>query len=115
MRALLTRLEAGRGYARRAARRIIRRSGVIAIPNLPSAAGHRIRARAFVASGGTGGAMPLADGRGRAGVVVGRGAVVSGIVFPFAGWVLGNVGAIGNRWVSGPAGTCRRSRAAGAR
>jgi hypothetical protein len=76
------------GYAWRAVRRIIRRSGVIAMRNLSSAAGRRMRVWAFVASEGTG-AVPLADGRGGAGVVLGRGAVVSGMAFPFAGWGLG--------------------------
>jgi len=64
---------------------MIRRSG-IAMRNLSSAAGRGMRVRVSVAAGGTGGALPLADGRGRAGLVLGRGAVVSAMAFPFAGW-----------------------------
>jgi hypothetical protein len=95
------RLHAGRDYAWRGARRIILRSGDIAVRNTP-AAGRRVRVYAFVTSdgiggtdgfggtvplcalvplfvtsdgiGGTdgfGGAVPLRDGRGR--VVAGPG------------------------------------------
>ena len=95
------RLHAGRDYAWRGARRIILRSGDIAVRNTP-AAGRRVRVCAFVTSdgiggtdgcggtvplcalvplfvtsegiGGTdgfGGAVPLRDGRGR--VVAGPG------------------------------------------
>ncbi len=89
------RLHAGRDYAWRGARRIILRSGDIAVRNTP-AAGRCVRACAFVTSdgiggtdglggtvplfvtsdgiGGTdglGGAVPLRDGRGR--VVAGPG------------------------------------------
>jgi hypothetical protein len=76
-------------YERRAARRIIRRSGVIAMRNLSSAAGRVMRVRAFVASGIAGGLVPLADGRGRVWVVLALGAVGSGMTFPFRGAGLG--------------------------
>jgi len=107
----LTCLEAAEGYARRAVRRIIRRSGVIAIWNLSTAASRHIRVRPVVVSDGIGGAVPLADGRGRVGVVLGRGAVVSGMAFPFAGWAWRGASdrqPLGER----PAGTGRQSRAA---
>jgi F420-0:gamma-glutamyl ligase len=68
-----------------APRRMIRRSGVIAILNQSSGAGRPWRVGDFVASAGTGGLVPLADWRGRAGVEV-----VSGMAFPFAGWDVGN-------------------------
>ena len=82
------RLHAGRDYAWRGARRIILRSGDIAVRNTP-AAGRRVRVCAFVTSdgiGGTdgfGGTVPLRDGRGRvvAGPGSGRGAAGSGMVF----------------------------------
>ena len=70
------RLHAGRDYAWRGARRIILRSGDIAVRNTP-AAGRRVRVCAVVTSdgiGGTdgfGGTVPLRDGRGR--VVAGPG------------------------------------------
>jgi hypothetical protein len=70
------RLHADRDYAWRGARRIILRSGDIAVRNTP-AAGRRVRVCAVVTSdgiGGTdgfGGAVPLRDGRGR--VVAGPG------------------------------------------
>src|SRR6266487_4687837 len=76
------RLHAGRDYAWRGARRIILRSGDIAVRNTP-AGGRCVRVCAFVTSdgiGGTdgfdgtdgfGGAVPLRDGRGR--VVAGPG------------------------------------------
>ena len=54
------RLHAGRDYAWRGARRIILRSGDIAVRNTP-AAGRRMRVRAFVTSDGIGGT----DGFGR--------------------------------------------------
>ena len=84
------RLHAGRDYAWRGARRIILRSGDIAVRNTP-AAGRRVRVCAFVTSdgiGGTdgfGGTVPLRDGRGRvvAGPGSGRGAVGSGMVSSF--------------------------------
>jgi len=81
--------EAGRRYPWRAVRRMIRRSGVIAMRNLLSAAGRGMRVRVSEAAGGTGGAVPLADGRGRARRVLGLGAVVSAMAFPFAGWGMG--------------------------
>ncbi len=102
----MTRPEAGRGYPRRALRRIIRRSGVIAIWNLSTAASRHIRVRPVVVSDGSGGAVPLADGRGRVGVVLGRGAVVSVMALPFAGWAWGDASdrqPLGER----PAGTGR--------
>jgi len=67
---------AGRDYAWRGARRIILRSGDIAVRNT-SAAGRCVRVRAVATSdgiGGTdgfGGTVPLRDGRGR--VVAGPG------------------------------------------
>jgi len=70
------RLHAGRDYAWRGARRIILRSGDIAVRNTPTA-GRLVRVCAFVTSdgiGGTdgfGGTVPLRDGRGR--VVAGPG------------------------------------------
>src|SRR5882672_9221681 len=70
----LTRAEADRGD--HAPRRMIRRSGVIAILNQSSRAGRPWRAGVFVASAGTGGLVPLAGWRGGAGVEV-----VSGIAF----------------------------------
>jgi len=107
------RLHAGRDYAWRGARRIILRSGDIAVRNTP-AAGRRVRVSAVVTSdgigrtggfggtvplcalvpllvtsdgiggtGGFGGAVPLRDGRGR---------VVAG---PGSGW-----GAAGSGMVS---------------
>jgi len=89
MRAPLARLRLAEGYARRAVRRIIRRSGVIAMRSLLSAAGRGMRVRVPVAADGTGGAVPLADERGRAWLVLGLGAVVPAMAFPFAGWGLG--------------------------
>ena len=81
------RLHAGRDYAWRGARRIILRSGDIAVRNTP-AAGRRVRVSAVVTSdgiggtGGFGGAVPLRDGRGRvvAGPGSGWGAAGSGMV-----------------------------------
>ena len=100
------RLHAGRDYAWRGARRIILRSGDIAVPNTP-AAGRCVRGCALVTSdgiggtggfgaaapsfaasygiggtGGFGGAVPLGDGRGRAvaGLGSGWGAAGSGMV-----------------------------------
>jgi hypothetical protein len=81
------RLHAGRDYAWRGARRIILRSGDIAVRNTP-AAGRRVRVSAVVTSdgiGGTdgfGGAVPLRDGRGRvvAGPGSGWGAAGSGMM-----------------------------------
>jgi hypothetical protein len=87
------RLHVGRDYAWRGARRIILRSGDIAVRNTP-AAGRRVRVCAVVTSdgiggtggtGGFGGAVPLGDGRGR---------VVAG---PGSGW-----GAAGSGMVSSP-------------
>ena len=107
------RLHAGRDYALRGARRIILRSGDIAVRNT-SAAGRRVRVYAFVTSdgiggtGGFGGAVPLcalvplfvtSDGIGGTGgfggavpLRDGRGRVVAG---PGSGW-----GAAGSGMVS---------------
>ncbi len=106
------RLHAGRDYAWRGARRIILRSGDIAVRNTP-AAGRCVRMCAFVTSdgiggtdgfggavplfvtsdgiGGTdgfGGAVPLGDGRGRvvAGPGSGWGAAGSGMTSSFSTW-----------------------------
>ena len=103
---------AGRDYAWRGARRIILRSGDIAVRNTPAAV-RRVRVCALVTSdgiGGTGGfggavplfvtsdgiggtdgfggAVPLRDGRGRvvAGPGSGRGAAGSGMVSSFGTW-----------------------------
>ena len=81
------RLHAGRDYAWRGARRIILRSGDIAVRNTP-AAGRCVRVCAVVTSdgiggtGGFGGTVPLGDGRGRVvpGPVSGWGAAGSGMV-----------------------------------
>jgi hypothetical protein len=70
---------AGRGGA---VRRVNRRSGVIAMPNLSSAAGHHLRAWAFVATDGTGDAGLSKGRRIQSGTVLECGAVVSGMVFP---------------------------------
>ena len=87
------RLHAGRDYAWRGARRIILRSGDIAVRNTP-AAGRCVRLCALVTSdgiGGTdgvGGTVPLGDGRGRvvAGPGSGRGAAGSGMVSSLDTW-----------------------------
>jgi hypothetical protein len=74
------------GYLRWKVRRIIRRSGAIAVRNLSSAAGLCMRAGAFVPSDGIGGAVPLRDGRGRVVVVLALGAVGSCMAFSFRRW-----------------------------
>jgi hypothetical protein len=68
------------GYFRGKARRIIRRSGAIAVRSLPAAPGRGMRLGVLVASAGAGGAVPLRDGRGRV-VVVGWAAAGSGMWF----------------------------------
>jgi hypothetical protein len=66
-------------------RRIIRRSGAMAVRSLPAAPGRGMRLGVLVASVGMGGAVPLRDGRNRV-VVLGWGAADSGMAFPFTGW-----------------------------
>jgi len=79
------RLHAGRDYAWRGVRRIILRSGDIAVRNTP-AAGRRVLAvvpsDGIGGTGGFGGAVPLGDGRGRvvAGPGSGCGAAGSGMM-----------------------------------
>jgi hypothetical protein len=112
------RLHAGRDYAWRGARRIILRSGDIAVRNTP-AAGRRVRVCALVTSdgiggtGGFGGTVPLcalvplfvtSDGIGGTGGTGGfGGAVPSGdgrgrvVAGPGSGW-----GAAGSGMVSSP-------------
>jgi hypothetical protein len=76
--------------------------------NLSSAAGHHLREWAFVASDASDGTGDVNAGRRiQSGTVLEWGAVVSGMVFPFAGWGWGHRVVIGNRWMSGrdaPAG-----------
>jgi len=72
-------------YVRWRVRRIIRRSGAIAVRNLSSAA-DRIRAGAFETSDGIGGAVPLRDGRGRVVVVLGWGAAGSCMASSLRRW-----------------------------
>ena len=99
------RLHAGGDYAWRGARRIILRSGDIAVRNTP-AAGRRVRVCAVVTSdgiggtGGLGGAVPLRDGRGRvvAGPGSGRGAAGSGMVSSSVSRVRRSV--LGGRWLA---------------
>ena len=87
------RLHAGRDYGWRGARRIILRSGDIAVRNAPDA-GRCVRMYAFVTSdgiGGTdgfGGTVPLGDGRGRvvAGPGSGCGAADSGMASSLGTW-----------------------------
>jgi hypothetical protein len=101
---------AGRDYAWRGARRIVLRSGDIAVRTTP-AAGHRVRAvvtsEGIGGTGGFGGAVPFGDGRGRvvAGPGSGWGAAGSGMVSS-----LDRRGARrsvrGDRWVSSRPGRC---------
>jgi hypothetical protein len=97
---------AGRDYAWRGARRIILRSGDIAVRNTP-AAGRRVRMCALVTSdgiGGTdgfGGAVPLRDGRGR---------VVAG---PGSGWGTAGSGMVSSLDRRGPPQRPRRPLAGG--
>jgi hypothetical protein len=99
------RLHAGRDYAWRGARRIIVRSGDIAVRNTP-AAGRRVRVCAFVTSdgiggtGGFGGAVPLRDGRGRvvAGPGSGWGAAGSAMVSSLG--TQGRRSVLGGRWLA---------------
>ena len=87
------RLHAGRDYGWRGARRIILRSGDIAVRNAPDA-GRCVRMYAFVTSdgiGGTdgvGGTVPLGDGRGQvvAGPGSGCGAADSGMASSLGTW-----------------------------
>lgn len=53
--------------------------------SLPATPGRGMGLGVLVASDGTGGAVPLRDGRNRV-VVLGWGAADSGMVFPFTGW-----------------------------
>jgi hypothetical protein len=103
---------AGRDYAWRGARRIVLRSGDIAVRTTP-AAGRCVRVCAVVTSdgiggtGGFGGAVPFGDGCGRvvAGPGSGWGAAGSGMVSS-----LDRRGArrsvLGGRWVSSRPGRC---------
>jgi hypothetical protein len=75
-----------RGYLRGKVRRIIRRSGAIAVRSLPAALGRGIALGVLVASDGMCGAVPLRDGR-KAVVALGLGAADSGMAFPFHGWM----------------------------
>jgi hypothetical protein len=106
------RLHAGRGYAWRGARRIILRSGDIAVRTTP-AAGRCWGVCALVTSygiggtGGLGGAVPFGDGRGRvvAGLGSGWGAAGSGMVSSL-GTRMVRRSVLGDRWVSCRPGRC---------
>ena len=105
------RLHADRDYAWRGARRIILRSGDIAVRNTP-AAGRCVRVSALVTSdgigetddfggtGGFGGTVPLGDGRGRvvARPVSGWGAAGSGMVSSLG--TQGRRSILGGRWLA---------------
>jgi hypothetical protein len=80
-------------------RRIIRRSGAIAVRSLLAAPGRGTRLGVLVASDGMGGAVPLRDGRNRV-VALGWGAACSGMAFPFTGWA-GTSDVTGRCWASG--------------
>lgn len=86
-------LQAGRDYVWRGARRMILRSGDIAVRTTP-AAGRCVRAvvtsEGIGGTGGFGGAVPLGDGRGP---------VVAG---PGSGWGAAGSGTMVFPWQTGP-------------